>query len=40
MDDDEIDPVLIAVLGQLWRAHRESFESRGLAARCAAARGR
>jgi DNA-binding MarR family transcriptional regulator len=25
MDDDEIDPVLIAVLGQLWRAHRESF---------------
>ncbi|MGY6161970.1 ArsR family transcriptional regulator [Paraburkholderia strydomiana] len=25
MDDDEIDPVLIAMLGQLWRAHRESL---------------
>ncbi|QQC64181.1 helix-turn-helix domain-containing protein [Paraburkholderia ginsengisoli] len=24
MDDDEIDPVLAAVLAQLWRAHRET----------------
>jgi DNA-binding transcriptional ArsR family regulator len=24
MDDDEIDPVLAAVLTQLWRAHRET----------------
>jgi DNA-binding MarR family transcriptional regulator len=23
MDDDDIDPVLLAVLAQLWRAHRE-----------------
>jgi len=24
MQDDEIDPVLVAVLAQLWRAHRET----------------
>ncbi|RKT26680.1 hypothetical protein B0G69_2445 [Paraburkholderia sp. RAU2J] len=24
MDDDEIDPVLAAVLAQLWRAHRDT----------------
>jgi DNA-binding transcriptional ArsR family regulator len=24
MDDDDIDPVLAAVLAQLWRAHRET----------------
>ena len=24
MDDDEIDPVLLAVLAQLWRAHQET----------------
>jgi len=24
MEDDEIDPVLVAVLSQLWRAHRET----------------
>jgi DNA-binding MarR family transcriptional regulator len=24
MEDDEIDPVLVAVLTQLWRAHRET----------------
>ncbi|WGS48636.1 helix-turn-helix domain-containing protein [Paraburkholderia sp. D15] len=24
MEDDEIDPALVAVLSQLWRAHRES----------------
>ncbi|MGF6568759.1 DNA-binding MarR family transcriptional regulator [Paraburkholderia sp. GAS333] len=23
MDDDDIDPVLVAVLAQLWRAHQE-----------------
>lgn len=23
MDDDDIDPVLVAILAQLWRAHRE-----------------
>ena len=28
MDDEEIDPVLLAVLGQLWRAHRESVGER------------
>jgi DNA-binding MarR family transcriptional regulator len=24
MDDDDIDPVLVGVLAQLWRAHRET----------------
>ncbi|MFL9929596.1 ArsR family transcriptional regulator [Paraburkholderia sp. RL18-103-BIB-C] len=24
MDDDDIDPVLVAVLAQLWRAHRQT----------------
>jgi hypothetical protein len=24
MDDDDIDPVLLAVLAQLWRAHRQT----------------
>ncbi|WNC91077.1 ArsR family transcriptional regulator [Paraburkholderia sp. FT54] len=24
MEDDELDPVLVAVLTQLWRAHRET----------------
>ncbi|CAE6685565.1 ArsR family transcriptional regulator [Paraburkholderia nemoris] len=24
MEDDELDPVLVAVLAQLWRAHRET----------------
>ena len=24
MDDDEIDPVMLAILTQLWRAHRET----------------
>jgi DNA-binding MarR family transcriptional regulator len=24
MDDDEIDPALLAVLAQLWRAHRQT----------------
>jgi DNA-binding MarR family transcriptional regulator len=24
MDDDDIDPALVAVLAQLWRAHRET----------------
>jgi hypothetical protein len=24
MEDDDIDPVLVAVLSQLWRAHRET----------------
>ncbi|MFM0741599.1 ArsR family transcriptional regulator [Paraburkholderia xenovorans] len=24
MDDDELDPVLVAILAQLWRAHRET----------------
>ncbi|KAA1015996.1 helix-turn-helix transcriptional regulator [Paraburkholderia panacisoli] len=24
MDDDDLDPVLVAVLAQLWRAHRQN----------------
>ncbi len=24
MEDDELDPVLVAVLAQLWRAHQET----------------
>ncbi|MFL9961372.1 ArsR family transcriptional regulator [Paraburkholderia sediminicola] len=24
MDDDDLDPVLVAVLAQLWRAHRQT----------------
>ncbi|CAE6872988.1 hypothetical protein R69927_03574 [Paraburkholderia domus] len=24
MEDDELDPVLVAILAQLWRAHRET----------------